>query len=180
VEAADTSPFFHNNTVKTLEEAITFYTSDAFANSPSGTPAIVLSPEDIKKIAAFLRVINALENVRNSVTLGRRAKDSLLASSKEGGKGFLRTSQAQQIKPNIGRLLKTSKAELEDAIEVLKAGSLHRDARTHLEAAKVFIQSASLSNDLSRKLRLIGQAIEAQLNAQKHMCTTPAAVLCEG
>ena len=36
VEAADTPPFFHNNARATLEEAVAFYNSDAFNNSPSG------------------------------------------------------------------------------------------------------------------------------------------------
>ena len=33
-EAADTAPFFHNNAIKTLEEAIAFYSSDEFFLSP--------------------------------------------------------------------------------------------------------------------------------------------------
>ena len=36
VEAADTPPFFHNNSVETLEAAVAFYNNDSFANSPAG------------------------------------------------------------------------------------------------------------------------------------------------
>ncbi len=36
VEAADTGPFFHNNARATIEQAVAFYNSDAFNNSPSG------------------------------------------------------------------------------------------------------------------------------------------------
>jgi cytochrome c peroxidase len=35
VEAADTAPFFHNNASATLEEAVAFYNSPAFNNSPA-------------------------------------------------------------------------------------------------------------------------------------------------
>ena len=34
VEAADTGPFFHNNSVETIEGAVAFYNGDAFNNSP--------------------------------------------------------------------------------------------------------------------------------------------------
>ena len=36
VEAADTPPFFHNNSVATLEGAVAFYNGDAFNDSPAG------------------------------------------------------------------------------------------------------------------------------------------------
>ncbi|MCH8073973.1 MAG: hypothetical protein IIA09_18735, partial [Proteobacteria bacterium] len=36
VEAADTGPFFHNNSVETIEVAVAFYNGDAFTNSPAG------------------------------------------------------------------------------------------------------------------------------------------------
>lgn len=38
IEAADTAPFFHNNAVSTLEEAIASYNSDAFNTSPAPSP----------------------------------------------------------------------------------------------------------------------------------------------
>ncbi|HYH45821.1 MAG TPA: hypothetical protein VEG34_09050, partial [Thermoanaerobaculia bacterium] len=36
IEAADTEPFFHNNSAATIEDAVAFYTTPAFANSPAG------------------------------------------------------------------------------------------------------------------------------------------------
>jgi mono/diheme cytochrome c family protein len=36
IEAADTGPFFHNNSVETIEGAVAFYNGDAFNNSPAG------------------------------------------------------------------------------------------------------------------------------------------------
>ena len=36
VEAADTGPFFHNNSIDTIEGAVAFYNGAAFNNSPAG------------------------------------------------------------------------------------------------------------------------------------------------
>jgi len=78
VEAADTGPFFHNNSVATLEEAVAFYESEAFENSPaaqflasrdSGGEDLLLNEADIQAVSAFLRVINVLENIRSSLSL---------------------------------------------------------------------------------------------------------------
>jgi cytochrome c peroxidase len=40
VEAADTAPFFHNNASATLEEAVAFYNSPAFNNSPAALAGV--------------------------------------------------------------------------------------------------------------------------------------------
>jgi cytochrome c peroxidase len=67
VEAADTGPFFHNNAVNTIEDAVAFYTTAAFGNSPDGIPGPVnLSTEQVLEVAAFLRVLNTLENIRSA------------------------------------------------------------------------------------------------------------------
>ena len=78
VEAADTAPFFHNNSVATLEGAVGFYDGDAFNESPAGQflksidpkkKGIELDTTQIQAIAAFLRVLNAIENIRQTQTL---------------------------------------------------------------------------------------------------------------
>lgn len=67
-EAADTGPFFHNGLIDNLEDAITFYISPSFAASPAhvifGTPNI--DNDGVNQIGAFLRTINAAENLRQS------------------------------------------------------------------------------------------------------------------
>jgi hypothetical protein len=76
IEAADTPPFFHNNSAATLEDAVAFYTSDTFHASPGaagGGGAFVLSEDEINQIAAFLRALNALENIRSSNAYDQRA-----------------------------------------------------------------------------------------------------------
>jgi hypothetical protein len=78
VEAADTAPFFHNNSVATLEGAVAFYDGEAFNNSPAGQflksidpnrRGIALDATQVQAIAAFLRVLNAIENIRQTQTL---------------------------------------------------------------------------------------------------------------
>ena len=80
IEAADTGPFFHNNSVDTIEGAVAFYNGDAFTASPAAQlligatgSAINLDATQVVAVAAFLRAINALENIRSS--------NELLASS---------------------------------------------------------------------------------------------------
>jgi cytochrome c peroxidase len=76
IEAADTPPFFHNNSAAKIEDAVAFYTSDIFQASPGsagGGGAFVLSKEQINQIAAFLRALNVLENIRSSNEYDRRA-----------------------------------------------------------------------------------------------------------
>jgi len=66
IEAADTGPFFHNNVfLSGIEGAVSFYVSPAFQASPLGTVLnIQLTQTDINDIGAFLRGINAAENIR--------------------------------------------------------------------------------------------------------------------
>ena len=60
-EAAGTGPFFHNNAVVTLEDAVDFYNSSEFNNSPGGqvVSGISLTNQEVQQIAAFLLAINA-------------------------------------------------------------------------------------------------------------------------
>ena len=67
VEAADTPPFFHNNSVATIEDAVRFYTLDVFNASPAGGGrAFVLDRTQVIQVAGFLRAINALDNIANA------------------------------------------------------------------------------------------------------------------
>jgi hypothetical protein len=150
VEAADTGPFFHNNSRVTIEEAVSFYTGPEFNSLPSAGAGIgiTLAPADVNAVAAFLRTINALENIRSSLDLAERAE----------GQGL---SVAQE-------LLKLSRAELDDAIDDLRGGALTSDpasgsARGGLTAARALIDAA-----LSSPARdvLINQAIARQIEAR--------------
>ena len=153
VEAADTGPFFHNNSITTIEGAVDFYNSRAFNEAP-GFGALIgtirLDATEVEAVAAFLRVINALENIRSSIDLENRAKVAVSFS------------QAQE-------LLRLSIAELQDAIDVLDCGNLHPDAVRRLrEALAIDAVALSTSNQSARNV-LINQAIARKNQAKNIM-----------
>lgn len=124
VEAADTPPFFHNNAVATIEGAVAFYNGDAFNNSPAGRvlagatgSGIKLDATQVQAVASFLRVLNALENIRQATEL-------LQTTRREGG-GRERGSPLRQ-----------ALAETGDAAHVLAEAELHPAAVAHLERAR--------------------------------------------
>jgi hypothetical protein len=145
VEAADTAPFFHNNSIATIEGAVDFYDSAAFNASPSAAfiGGIQLEATEVAAVAAFLRTINALENIRSSVDLGQRAK--LVANGQEG------YSQARQ-------LLHLSIAELDDAIEVLNGAGLNPIAVRRLRSALALDTEAADTPSRIQRNQLIDQA----------------------
>lgn len=156
VEAADTGPFFHNNAIETIEGAVAFYNGQAFNNSPSGQflastdpngIGIRLDGTQVVAVAAFLRVINALENIRLAVELLARSE----------ALGSFKFEEA-------ARLLRLASAETGDSIGVLAGGGLHPEAVAHLRESKRLIDRASDSffsrRDLTRK------AIEEQEKAR--------------
>ena len=159
VEAADSGPFFHDNSITTIEGAVEFYNSDSFNNSPIGQNIRSLDPSglgihleatEVEAVAAFLRIINVLENIRSSVDLESRAKSA---------NSF---SQAQE-------LLKLSLSELGDAIEVLEGGHLHPEAQKKLRQAAA-IDAVALVTPISHlRNQLIDQAIALKNSARNDM-----------
>jgi mono/diheme cytochrome c family protein len=159
VEAADTGPFFHNNAVQTIEGAVAFYNGQAFNNSPSGRflastdpngVSIRLDATQVVAVAAFLRVINALENIR--------ASSSLLARSE--ALGFFERADAK-------RLLRLAAAETADGIAVLAGGGLHPEAVADLEDAQRLIDRAA--GAFFGRRSLTRDAIRAQERAHARM-----------
>jgi len=153
VEAADTGPFFHNNSIDTIEGAVAFYNGRAFNNSPSGQflagtdpkgVGIRLEATQVVAVAAFLRVINALENIRASVDLIQGAL----------GKRFA-------IFGNAGEQLRLAAFEIEDAIRVLQGANLHPQAVSHLESARKSVTKAKNSS-FRRKLLAMASLEELQ------------------
>ena len=153
VEAADTGPFFHNNSVETIEVAVAFYNGDAFTNSPAGQllinatgSAINLDATQVVAVAAFLRVINVLENIRASIDLLDRAA-------------------ASSVEPD-DTLLDRAFHETEDANQVLTGGGLHPIAASRLVVALASIRSAQSAKVRSRRNNYIADAI-AELNTAR-------------
>jgi hypothetical protein len=123
VEAADTPPFFHNNSVATVEGAVAFYNGGAFNQSPAGQllagatgSGINLDVTQVEAVAAFLRVLNALENIREAVAL-------------------LETSLQARPSERARELLETAAQEIGAGARVLFERALHPDAVEHLRAA---------------------------------------------
>jgi cytochrome c peroxidase len=147
VEAADTPPFFHHNVFATIEETVEFYASDAFNDSPSGTivDGITLTDPEIRRIALFLRAINALENIRSAIDLQERAKPVR----------------------DVGRLLVVALSDIEDAIGVLGEKGLHTTAVLHLTLARGFTELASESEDVAERNALIDESLAELAKARK-------------
>lgn len=139
VEAADTGPFFHNNSVETIEGAVAFYNGDAFNGSPAGQllanatgSGINLDATQVVAVAAFLRVINTVENIRISTDLVSQATAKTTARQR----GTV--------------LLTRAFHEIEDAIDVLRGGGLHPAAVGLLENARSAADKARNSRGLAR------------------------------
>jgi cytochrome c peroxidase len=165
VESADSGPFFHNHTVKDLESAVAFYGTQAFQTSigNGGVPvSISADPNDpeVQAISAFLRVLNALENIRSSINVVQRGQQ--MSSSKDAVE-----------------LAGLALAETVDAIQVLSDGALSKSvepavlsSRAHLMAARSLLNaawgsqasSAALGNMLASATRSLRAARSALAN----------------
>jgi hypothetical protein len=156
VEAADTPPFFHNNSARTLEDAIKFYTTDTVGESPAGqlggAGAFELSRKQILAISAFLRVLNARENIRSSNAL---------------------CEEAQQAQPRSAadERIREAIAETKDAVEVLDRGplKLHRGAVRSLRRAARLERLALRERSDGERDSLLQQAIELKSEASASM-----------
>lgn len=141
VEAADTGPFFHNNSVDTIEGAVAFYNGEAFNNSTAAQlligatgSGINLDATQVVAVAAFLRVINALENVRAAVDLLDRAYPT-----------FSISPERQTT------LLSRATFEIEDAVQVLTGANLHPAAANRLRATLKLLERAINDGGGSRR-----------------------------
>jgi mono/diheme cytochrome c family protein len=159
VEAADTGPFFHNNAIQTIEGAVAFYNGQAFNNSPSGRflastdpnrVGIRLDATQVVAVAAFLRVINALENIRQSLEL---LTQSAALDFRERARGL--------------QLLEQAVSETGDSIRVLSGGGLHPEAVARLVEGQRLAERAASS--LFNRRALTREAITAQELARSQL-----------
>jgi cytochrome c peroxidase len=166
VESADTGPFFHNHTEPDLEKAVAFYGSNAFKNSlvPTLIPIeISADPNDpeVQAIAAFLRVLNALENIRSSIDVAER------------GRTMTRVADMRD-------LARLSLAETVDALEVLSEGAFAKQREPAVRSARIRLQAARVALELAKRLGvrwaigdLLGVAIQ-QLRGARATLANPA------
>jgi cytochrome c peroxidase len=156
IEAADTPPFFHNNAARTLEAAIAFYTSRAFAASPAGQPAqggaFDLEIEEINAIGAMLRTLNAMENIRY---------------------GNLVSDAAQRTVPPAAAMARVAEvvADTEDAIEVLTGGPrrLYPEAVALLREALGLERQARATTPPPKRNALLRRAVSLKERASAMM-----------
>lgn len=159
VEAADTGPFFHNNAIETIEGSVAFYNGQAFNNSPSGKAlaagdaqgvGIRLDATQVVAVAAFLRVLNTLENIRQSIELLEAGAAKSFSARKEAAQS-----------------LNLAVSETGDSIRVLEAGGLHPEAIAHLKRSKELAEKAACS--FFRRGSLAKEAIEEQQKARRQL-----------
>ena len=154
VEAADSGPFFHNNSIETIEGSVAFYNGDSFNNSPAGQvltnatgSGINLDATQVVAVAAFLRVINALDNIRETITLLEQA----LVQN--------RGARNDKLRPAL--------EETNDTIGVLRGGGLHPKAVKFLQEARN--STAAARRRGTARQRLILRAIRIQRMARKEL-----------
>jgi len=149
VEAADTAPFFHNNSIPTIEGAVAFYTSHAFQNATGLN--VDLETSEVNAIAAMLRTINSLENIRISNKLDHSAKQ-------------------EELDDGI-RLIELAMADTEDAHQVLEGleYNLFEGAVDLLKLAYELEASAINANNKSKRNQLLQKAISYKNKAGKLM-----------
>ena len=138
----------------TIEGAVAFYDGETFNNSPArkildsltGGEGIELDVTQIEAIAAFLRVIAALENIRQ----GTEFLNSFLTRSFSGNEIF------DQLPTRAGQ-------ETNNAIKVLEGSGLNLAAVAHLRKAaaaidKVIKMQSGRKQNLKEALTELGLA----------------------
>jgi cytochrome c peroxidase len=166
VESADTAPAFHNHTVRDIEGAVAFYGTPAFKNSlvPAAVP-IEISEDpknaEVQAIAAFLRVLNALENIRSASEVATRGRSMTTTADRR----------------DLARL---ALAETVDASQVLSHGSLTASREAAIRSARLKLTTARIALDVAQHLRiewvidsLLGVAVD-QLRGARSALANPA------
>ena len=108
--------------------------------------------DQVVAVAAFLRVINALENIRSA---DETVNFVLLVANNSVARS----------------LLTLALAEVEDGIEVLDCGGLHPGAQQALNAAAEILFEASRQNNPADRNFLIGEGLDALQKAVDDMVT---------
>jgi hypothetical protein len=130
LQAADTGPFFHNNARDTIENAVAFYISPEFLSAPDFFPVGLDNQQDIDDVAAFLRSLNAAENIRQV-----RKRVQFVKSTRSSGNTAILT---------------TAIADTQDAINDLQQRGLAGNAVNELRDIKSTLETAKANADSAR------------------------------
>lgn len=143
IEAADTEPFFHNHSAATIEDAVSFYTTEAaFFGNP-----LPLTRTEVLNIAAFLRVLNAAFN--SAISIQRNTAALTLEKSRD-----------KDTRDTVNMLLALSNSEAADAIEVLSHRKLHPRAIGLLNHAISLNSRAIAARPTNTRQTLIRSALK--------------------
>ena len=151
--------YFNEVGDETIEGAVAFYNSDAFNDSPAGMflastddngIGIDLETTQVVAVAALLRVLNALENIRSTNEFGEFAKD---------------VNQFQTAQD----LIRLALADVNDARAVLDEGGLHPGAQKELKLARDLLDQASMEPNAAMRKNLIKDALKELDDAKKDM-----------
>jgi hypothetical protein len=155
IEAADTAPFFHNNSAATIEDAVQHYTSSFFANSPGSTlvNGIQLTDPQVQDIANFLRELNALENIRQV-----RKRMQFVHDNRSSGNTTI---------------LKTAQRDTQDAMDDLSAKSLNLAAQNDLANVKQTLIIAQAQPDANRPAYLDNALVYITLAENEILTANP-------
>jgi len=187
VEAADSGPWFHNNVIDNLEDAVAYFSSSYFANSPAADPVtgvgpISLLPTESDQVAAFLRVINASFNL--DITTQRTAAAISLENSSSkcsGGGGVVASVTGETVglvnyqsggfkcpetisggttgsRATVDTLMSLANVEAADAFDDLNAKGLNPNAINYIQQGISYLQQAIAANSSSQRLSLMQSA----------------------
>jgi cytochrome c peroxidase len=159
IEAAITPPYFHNNSVATLEAAVGFYCSPEFQERTQFPPPvgvnfapIILKTDLATSIAAFLRAAGSVELI-------------------DRGMGNNQSAIYSDLK--LGRYyIDIALANTRDAIKVLEEGIylLYPDAQEELANARKYIDQALSNRNLTKRNQLLEKANGKLSNARSVIC----------
>ena len=182
IESADTGPFFHNNSVDTMEEAVAFYRSDLFNASPAaerfGIDLSGLPDTAIINIAAFLRTMNAGLNLRIAQQrCGAAAKIIREAIHTSGGENRKTrrlvnrlVELANEELKDVRTVLRRKDAEIDD--EPLELDALYPDVRKAMK--RVIAANKGLLNlKNSRDRRTLAASCRVETKAARESLTDP-------
>ncbi|MEE8525026.1 MAG: hypothetical protein V3T72_13910, partial [Thermoanaerobaculia bacterium] len=162
IEAADTAPLFHNDTAETIEDAVAFYAGPPFP----GAPIFPGDPVTQRRVAAFLRVMNATFNLQIAIQRNEAALE-LTPGPSIGPAPTSSPASSNGIKATANKLLALSNDEGEDALRVLTDGPLGNldSAATALISKAMELNKQTIDTTSNSKRRtLIIKALD-KLNA---------------
>src|SRR5262249_39179840 len=141
------------------EDAIGFYNTSAFAQSPVGNPPPNLTSTEIANLGRFLRVLNASFNAQ-------------LAISRINGVIPIISSEKNHNRDLQQTLAQLALNEVNDAIADLSAVSaLNTSAQTSLLAARTSLQDAASNASHVHRLSSAQSALTSVTNANTSLGT---------